>query len=208
MVHLFQSLQKHVPKRPLLVVVMALGVWGTLKSYEGFHASLPARQRVENIRNAAEGDYSVATTLTFDARGDDFDPLALRITLEGQVLFESDQIQKAGVPVVVSPVSGMKTGINELLVEVGSGTTSMETGGDDPFADADFGESSLPETEEPALPVARAIRVQVLLGNQLVADQTLWSEPGEPVVGLIILDIPENVPHSLESGGNHQGHEH
>ena len=208
MVHLFQRLQKHVPQRPLLVVMMAFGVWGTLKSYEWFHSSLPVQQRVEQIRNTAEGEYSVVTTLTFDASGDEFDPLAMRITLEGRVLFESFENQKAGVPVVVSPVPGLKTGINELLVEVGSGTASVESVGDDPFADSGFGESSVPAVKAPTLPVARAIRIQVLLGDQVVADQTLWSEPGEPVVGLIILDIPRNLSLPAGSPAHDQGHDH
>jgi len=46
------------------------------------------------------------------------------------------------------------------------------------------------------------------LGDQVVADQTLWSEPGEPVVGLIILDIPRNLSLPAGSPALDQGHDH
>ena len=116
------------PRRPLLVLVMAAAIWGSLTSFQKFRASLPKPEAVENQREDAQAEYAIAITLTFDAQGDAFSPLALRITLDGveKPLFESNTTVAAGVPVLISPVAGIKVGVNELLIEVGSGTNSTE----------------------------------------------------------------------------------
>lgn len=39
--------------------------------------------------------------------------------------------------------------------------------------------------------VRRGVRVQVLRDGESIADQMLWSQPGGPVLGRIVLDVPE-----------------
>jgi len=179
------------PKRPLLVLVMATVVWGSLMLFHEFRASLPTPEAVENIRADAQSEYAIAITLTFDAQGDAFSPLALRVSLDGvnEPLFESNMTVRAGVPVLIAPVAGIKVGVNELLVEVGSGTDfSDESATAFGGGAADAGEA----TEAPLHQVAHAIRVQVMANEDEIVDQTLWSEPGDTVSGLIVIDVPEN----------------
>jgi len=178
------------PKRPLLVLVMATIVWGSLTLFQKFRASLPTPKAVENVRADAQSEYAIAITLTFDAQGDAFNPLALRVSLDGvaEPLFESKTTVRAGVAVLISPVAGIKVGVNELLIEVGSGTDSSV---DSTNA---FGSGSADReiTEAAVQQVAHAIRVQVLANEEVIVDQTLWSEPDDAVSGLILIDVPEN----------------
>ncbi|MBT3890115.1 MAG: hypothetical protein HON92_04085 [Planctomycetaceae bacterium] len=178
------------PKRPLLVLVMATIAWGSLTLFQKFRASLPTPKAVENVRADAQSEYAIAITLTFDAQGDAFNPLALRVSLDGvaEPLFESKTTVRAGVAVLISPVAGIKVGVNELLIEVGSGTDSSV---DSTNA---FGSGSADReiTEAAVQQVAHAIRVQVLANEEVIVDQTLWSEPDDAVSGLILIDVPEN----------------
>ncbi|MFP6588447.1 MAG: hypothetical protein VB814_12410 [Pirellulaceae bacterium] len=177
-----------LPRRPLLVLVMATAVWGSLTSFESFRASLPKPEAVENVRADAHSEYAITITLTFDAQGDAFSPLALRVSLDGvdEPLFESNTTVRAGVPVLISPVAGIKVGVNELLIEVGSG--------------ADSTEASLHQ-------IAHAIRVQVRVNEEVIVERTLWSEPGNTISGLIVLDVPENTAASAPAA-EHEGHQH
>jgi hypothetical protein len=177
-----------LPRRPLLVLLMSAAVWGSLTSFQKFRASLPTPEAVENERAASQSVYAIAITLTFDAQGDAFSPLALRISLDGveEPLFESNTIVRAGVPVLISPVAGIKVGVNELLFEVGSGT--------------DFTAASLHQ-------IAHAIRIQVQANEEVIAERTLWSEPGNTISGVIVIDVPENTTASAVAA-EHEGQRH
>jgi hypothetical protein len=43
---------------------------------------------------------------------------------------------------------------------------------------------------ENEVPREHAVRLRILQGQQVVAEQTLWSPPGEPVRGLMTLIVP------------------
>ncbi len=193
------------PKRPLLVLVMATIVWGSLTLFQKFRASLPTPQAVENVRPDAQSEYAIAITLTFDAQGDAFNPLALRVSLDGvaEPLFESKTTVRAGVAVLISPVAGIKVGVNELLIEVGSGTDSSVD------STNTFGSGSADReiTEAAVQQVAHAIRVQVLANEEVIVDQTLWSEPDDTVSGLIVIDVPEN-SEARSTPAEHAGPQH
>jgi hypothetical protein len=176
------------PRRPLLVLVMATAIWGSLTSFQNFRASLPKPEVVENRRADAQAEYAIAVTLTFDAQGDAFSPLALRVSLDGveEPVFESNTTVQAGVPVLISRVAGIKVGVNELLIEVGSGTDS---------------------TEATPQQIANAIRVQVMANAVVIAERTLWSEPGNTISGLVVIDVPANTAANA-APVEHEGHEH
>jgi len=175
------------PRRPLLVLVMAAAIWGSLTLFQNFRASLPKPEAIENLRDDAQAEYSIAITLTFDAQGDAFSPTALRVSLDGVTdpVFESDTTVQAGVPVLISPVAGIKVGVNELLIEVGSGTDS---------------------TEATQQHLAHAIRVQVMADEVVIAERTLWSEPGNTISGLVVIDVPENS--AAKTAVEDEGHQH
>jgi hypothetical protein len=122
--------------------------------------------------------FAVEITLTFDAETDPFftdQPTSLRVML-GQIelLRRSDRIE-AGSTLRIEPVASVAQGRNEFYVE------------------------AVPSSE--ATTGARAVRVRVLRDGEAVADQTLWAEPGEPVAGPVVVDVPRRA-------GEHPAHAH
>ena len=153
--------------RPLLALSVASLILGGLWLYMTFRPQ-PALAIAEP-ETAAEGRVDIELTLTFDAGPDAFaldvtDAPTLLVQLRGKdVLRRTDPIL-AGAQLRVEAVSGLVTGINEFFVQA----TPQDT----------------------AAPVARAVRVRILRNGYPMAEQTLWSEPGELVQGVVVVEIP------------------
>ena len=147
--------------RPLLVLIIAVVVLGSVQSLMWFQRSIPRRQAEDILTVVAEGAFQVRVTLTFDAVGDAFAPESLVIQHEGQELYRSEERIPAGQEVVLEDVEGIKLGENRFyLAAVGS--------------------------EQPTQP--RAVRFQVLRDGQVIGQQIFWGEPGEPVEGELVVD--------------------
>ena len=103
---------------------------------------------------------------------------------------------KAGTPVKIHPVPDLKVGINEFFIQVGTAETpavpELDGEVDDPFAAAGFGDAtedagdfnntdqgnSLQQNE--VVGVAKAVRVRIFDGDEVLVEKTVWSEPGRP----------------------------
>ena len=213
-----------LPVRPILAVAISLLVCGLVGGYQVFVGSLPASNVTEFITKPATGDYAIEMTLSFNARGDAFDPTALLVRLDGKDLLEKTTPLAAGVPVRIYPVEGLIVGVNELFIQVGTGQSEAEASLEEPdlFAEAGFGqeESSSDDIEAPAeqdttsanepegIGLAKAIRVRVFDGDAVLVEKTVWSEPGEPISSVIVVDVPENHQMLSEKSDNHVGHHH
>ena len=211
-----------VPLRPILAITISLVVCGLVGGYQVFVNTLPKRDVSEFLTIAASGDYTIEVTLSFDARGDAFDPTALLVRLDGKDLLEKTTPLPAGVPVKIHPVEDLIVGLNELFIQVGTGDSSMaaEVDEQDPFAVAGF-EDDNPAIDDSAQSlgiddssemnghpqgVAKAIRVRVFDGLSVLVEKTVWSEPGETINSVIVLDIPEMkspVPTDTDEHGDH-----
>ena len=213
-----------VPIRPILAITISLVVCGLVGGYQIFVNTLPKRDVSEFVTLAARGDYTVEVTLSFEARGDAFDPTALLVRLDGKDLLEKTTPLPAGVPVRIHPVKDLIVGLNELFIQVGTGdsSTSSEVDAQDPFAAAGFendspvpadsaqsfgiGEAS--ERNRQKQGVAKAIRVRILDGLSVLVEKTLWSEPGETISSVIVLDIPETNDSVSTDPGEQDDHDH
>ena len=211
-----------IPFRPILAITISLVVCGLVGGYQVFVNTLPKRDVSEFLTIAASGDYTIELTLSFEARGDAFDPTALLVRLDGKDLLEQTTPLPAGVPVEIHPVEDLIVGLNELFIQVGTGDSSTATEVDeqDPFAAAGF-ENDNPAIDDSAQSVgigdasemngyrqgvAKAIRVRVFDGLSVLAEKTVWSEPGETINSVIVLDIPEMknlVPTDTDGHGDH-----
>ena len=186
--------------------------------------SLPASNVTEFLTKPATGDYAIEITLSFDARGDAFDPTALLVRLDGKDLLEKTTPLDAGTPVRIHPVQGLIVGVNELFIQVGTGQSEAKPSLAEPdlFAEAGFGqeepspdefglttEQDTTSSNEPAgIGLAKAIRVRVFDGDEVLVEKTVWSEPGETISSAIVVDIPENQQSLSEKSDNHVGHNH
>lgn len=213
-----------LPVRPILAVAISLLVCGLVGGYQAFVGSLPASNVTEFLTKPATGDYAIEITLSFDARGDAFDPTALLVRLDGKDLLEKTTPLDAGTPVRIHPVQGLIVGVNELFIQVGTGQSEAKPSLDKPdlFAEAGFGqeepspdefgvttEQDTTSSNEPAgIGLAKAIRVRVFDGDAVLVEKTVWSEPGETISSAIVVDIPENQQTLSEKSDNHVGHNH
>ncbi len=149
--------------RPLLALLIAALIVGVVQGYMWFQASLPRPelQRVEPA--AAAGTFSLEITLTFDAQPDAFEPTSLVVLHAGRELLRRDDRVPAGEGVKIE-IAELPVALNEFFVTASAG--------------------------DEATPAARAVRVRVLRDGAPIAEQTLWSEPGEPVSGKVLVDVP------------------
>ena len=214
-----------LPVRPILAVAISLLVCGLVGGYQAFVDSLPTNNVTEFLTKPATGDYAIEITLSFDARGDAFDPTALLVRLDGKDLLEQTTPLAAGAPVRIHPVEGLIVGVNELYIQVGTGESAAERPSDESasFADAGgFGEekSSLDEFGLPAEPdttssnepsgigIAKAIRVRIFDGDSVLVEKTVWSEPGQTISSTIVVEVPDNQQTMPSKPDDHAGHNH
>ncbi len=196
----------NISLRLVLAAVFSLAVLGTVKGYMLFLHSLPAvASHRLSAASAARGHFRVDVTLSFTARADAFsvEPMSLALSLQGgQRLLELTEPIQAGRVVTIDPVEGITEGLNELFIEIG--TAADEDVGASPEGADGFGAGPVLAANGAA--VARAVRVRVLRDDVVIAEETVWSDPGEPVTGRIILDVPPaaGVDDAHEGRGAHE----
>ena len=173
--------------RPLLAIAVIIGALGSVRAYVSFVNSATGREHQQFQETAAEGRFHLDLTLTFDARSDVFNLESVLLSLHGDTpLLKIEEDVPAGTVLVVDPVEGIVVGENEFYLKVATG--EAESGGESAF--------SLPgdETSDESLPAedrSRAVRVRVFQDDQLVAEKTLWSEPGQAVEGIIAVHLAD-----------------
>jgi hypothetical protein len=158
--------------RPLAAILLAILILGCVKAYTLFENSLPSPVVLSNTQDRAAGKFSVDITPTFDAAPDDFalEPLSVLIQLQGQELFRSQERLPAGNAIVVEDVEGVVEGANSFFIKIAP-------------AESDF-------TSQ------RAVRIRVLRDGESVSEETLWSEPGAAVEGIVNVHVAHS--HSSE----------
>ncbi len=155
--------------RILLAAALSGLILGGLAAYMNLRPTPGAGSGGPIVLQTASGSFSVDITLTFDAAPDSFavDPsraAALLVLFHGKELLRATEPVSAGQPVRIEPIEGMLAGENEFFVHAAP-------------SDAD------------AL-LARGLRVRVLRDDLPIAEQSLWSEPGEVVQGIVVVSVP------------------
>ncbi len=167
--------------RPLAAIVTSAVILGGLQLYMVLRERYrpPAPTFVERF---TEDAYGMELTLTFRAARDAFEfddegPV-LSVLFRGDIVFAADDAVDANVPVVVDNIPGIVVGANEFVVHALTGGTDWDT--------------------------SHAVRIRLLRNGLPIAEQTLWSDPGEPVRGTVFLDVPE----ALREDEHEDDHEH
>lgn len=177
-------------QRPLLAAALVVGVLGVVKLYMQFVASVPFGV-YDTAERPAEGVFAVELTLTFDAGSDGFlldETSPVVVDFRGRNLMEGRGPFRAGQPIIVSPVEGVvqsrdgRGGKNSFAVRIVPQPSER-----DAFAlDADGA----------SRPISHAVRLRILRDGVPVAEQTLWSEPGQPVQGVLTLTVDPPPSHA------------
>jgi hypothetical protein len=160
--------------RPILALLLSLAIFGAVAGYLRFAREVQERRApaVAGEESRAEGAFAVEVTLAFDAGADSafsLDPAksaAVRVKFRGRDLLQVDAPVPAGTPLQIEDVEGIVPGANEFYIE------------------------AQPANQGP--PVAHAARVRVYRDGHPIAEETLWSEPGLPVQGVLRVDVPEH----------------
>ena len=172
--------------RPVLAIVVIAVALGSVKAYTSFVGSATGREHEQFQETAAEGRFHLELTLSFDARGDAFNPESVLLKLHGdRVLLQVEEPVSAGTVLDVDPVEGIVVGSNEFYLKVA-------TGENDTDADA-FSLSTEDVASESTVAggadKSRAVRIRVFQDDQPIAEKTIWSEPGQAVDGTVTIEI-------------------
>jgi hypothetical protein len=157
--------------RPVLVVALAVLIFGVLAAYERFVATLPEREMATHDAPPATEHFSLELQLSFVAAQDAFtlpDDPSLLVRLGEHDLVCTTERVSANAPLKITEVPGIVAGKNAFYVRA--------TPADD------------------AIRQACAARLTVLRDGQTLAEQTLWSSPGDIVSGEVLLDIADDRP--------------
>jgi len=156
--------------RPLIALAIVVLVFGSVEAYMLFQDSLPVADVAESVVEHAGGKFSVELTLTFDAAPDGFalEPVSALVQFDGKDLFRSAERIAAGTSIVIDNVKDILAGKNDFYVKIVA-------------ADERFD-------------LQHAVRLRVLRNGAPIAEHTLWSDPGEPVEGVVRVDVPAHVP--------------
>lgn len=185
-------------KRPLFACVAVGVTLGSVALYAYFIKTLPPLPRAENLLEVATGKFDIEITLSFDAEADKaflLEPTSVEVSLEGESILKESQSFTAGHPVVAENVAGVKIGDNDFHVAVYSGDAARNLT-DTPNDDSDtFSLGSDEPSDEEDYAVARAVRVRIFRDGRPIAEQTLWSDPGKPVEGQVLVTVPAEEAH-------------
>jgi hypothetical protein len=151
--------------RPLLAIVIVFSILGGLQGYLSSRPKPEAWTILEEQK--AVGQFEIMVTLTFDAGPDPFsfnasDAPSLEVQFRGESILKKTEELPAGT-IAQAQVTGIVAGENEFYIQA--------------------------TPKDSSVAVARAIRVQILKDDTLVAEKSFWSEPGEIIGGVVSLTI-------------------
>lgn len=154
--------------RPLLALVIACCVIGGLAFYFETIQTDPIPIDFDEPVETVAGVFFIELTLTFDAGPDAFafevdSAPSILVLFKGEEILKQTEPVAAGTPIVVKPIEGIEPGLNEFFVEVSA--------------------------QDQISIVTRAVRLRAFRDDNLIAEQSLWSEPGEPIQGTMTLDV-------------------
>ena len=134
-------------------------------------------QRIEGeVIEKAEGEYRIELTTSFAAVPDPFaldvgdsPPASLELLINGNNVISVDRDMSAGEELTAEAPVGLVKGVNEFFVSASPPLESVRK--------------------------AHAVRVRLYYGAELVAERTLWSEPGMKLAATFRVDLSEEASH-------------
>lgn len=153
--------------RPFFAILVVVTILGGMQAYMTYRPRPQAASAVIQ-ETSARGSFSVEVTPSFDAGPDQFaleldDAPSLIVQFRGKEILSHRDAIDAGTAVTVDDVSGLVVGGNEFFVRATPATLND---------------------------ISLAIRIRILRDGSPLADQTLWSEPGEAPQGTVVIDVP------------------
>ena len=160
--------------RPILALFIAVCVLAGLGIYLQVIQSQPLPIEFDQEEDPASGVFSLELTLSFDAGPDPFafeagTAPSVLIQFKGEDVYRKSEPVAGEHPIIIRPIDGVVPGANEFFLQVSA--------------------------EDQSSSASRAARLRILRDDTVVADHTVWSEPGLPVEGSVTLIVDEPVGH-------------
>lgn len=190
--------------RPLLALGLVIVTLGMVQAYVSFRDSIPQKKRTRIIAAPANGKFDLEVTITFDASVDAFTQQQALVISRGEtILFEADRPLKRGEQILIEDIPGITNGANEFRVEAFPTLSNEVENSDDGFGGFELENENEP-VKEPFVQPANALRLRIIRDEVELGDTTIWSEPGEPISGIVTVEVNDiNVEAAKEdeSGG-------
>ena len=188
--------------RPVLAIVVIVVALGSVRAYISFVDSVTGREFAAIQEIEAAGRFHLDLTISFDAHADVFTPESVLLELHGgRTLLQMEESVLAGTVLTIDPVEGIVEGANEFYLKVATAEAeedgAFSLSGDDPLPE------STSEGDLKGADKSRAVRIRVFRDDQLIAEETIWSEPGEPVDGTVTVHLPAGSTSTEDHGHEH-----
>ena len=169
--------------RPIFAAATVLVILGGLYLYMSMRS--PMRVPPPPVERTAPGVYWMDVTLALRAEPEDFsleDEPTLVVRFGVQELLEKKGIVEPGVPLVIKPISQVVIGHDKF------------SGSNEFYVMAMTGSD---------LNRAQVVRVRLFRDEDLVSEKTMWSDPGQPVEGILRIEVVDST--ASESDHEHEG---
>jgi len=186
----------------LLALALVIVTLGIVQAYVSFRDSIPQKERTRSIAAPASGKFGLEVTLTFDASVDAYTKQKALVISQGEtIVFEADRSLTRGERIVIEDISGIVAGANEFRVEAFPTMTKEATSNDDGFGGFESQDDKRSGNDQLVQP-ANALRLRIIRNDGVLGDSTLWSEPGEPISGIVTVQVDDTIE-SSDEGENH-----
>lgn len=158
--------------RPLFVLILSISILLGMNWFLGLNPNVAAdhSHQVAKVIEAP-GEFSIDVTLSFDAGPDQFaldvqeDAPSLLVQMNGnELLKRTGNLSASESPIELRSIDGINVGNNDFYVQASPSDMTLRSS---------------------------SVRIRVLRDGAVIADKTIWSEPGEIVQGSLRLEVPE-----------------
>lgn len=156
--------------RPLLVILLAVVVFGGMQLLMVMHAADGPSVTFEGPLNRGQGQFKVEVVLTFVAGPDAFsldrveDAPSVLVQLDGREIYRTTERVGGDEPIVIDPVDGIVVGTNQFFVRASPSDQALSY---------------------------RAIGIRVFRDDIQIAERVVLAEPGMVVQGTLSVEVTE-----------------
>ena len=164
-------------KRPIAAILLCVFLFAGVYAYTTFVSSI-SRAPLEIKESFSDAAYSARITRTCDLVGDaGYDIASLNVRYRNEDLISRENLVPQSEVIKIEKLDGVTTTRNEIYI-----SANLKSSNDDWASDSietdDWGSDESPKTAENL----HAIRVEVFSGDLVIADKTIWQEPGSDTI--------------------------
>lgn len=163
--------------RPITAIVLCIFLFAGVYTYTNFVSSI-GRAPLEIKESFSTAEYSASITRTCDLIGDEgYDEMSLNVRYRKRDLIARKNLVPQSEVIKIKKLEDVTTTRNEIYVSANLKSSDDDWGESGSDSD-DWGEDEETQTAEKL----NAIRIEVFLGDTVIADETIWQAPGSKTI--------------------------